>query len=69
VVAVEVGDEDDFDVAGINPEPVHVRKERRSAIEEHAAVHHDGPVVAVQRVRGSAAEKREPYAMVTAGFR
>ena len=40
-----------------------------AAIQQHAAVHDDGSVVAVQRKRGAATEERELYAMVTAGFR
>jgi len=66
---VKVRDEDHLDVARVDTDAVHVRKERRSAVEQHAAVDHDGPVVAVQGVGRPAAEKRELYAMVTAGFR
>jgi hypothetical protein len=48
---------------------MHVRQEGRTAVQQHAAIDHDGPVVAVQRVRGAATEERELYAMVTAWFR
>src|SRR5690348_7997064 len=69
VVTVEVGQEDDLDAARVDPEPVHVRQQRRSSIQEHTSIHHHGPVVAVERERRAAAEERELYAMVTAGLR
>jgi hypothetical protein len=54
VVAVEVGYEDDGDIARVDSEAVHVRQQRRATIKQHTAVHHDGPVVAVQRKRRAA---------------
>jgi hypothetical protein len=66
---MEVGEEHDLDVARIDAESMHVRQERRATVQEHAAVHHHGPVVAVERERGAATKERELYAMVTAGFR
>src|SRR2546427_452888 len=69
VVAVKMGDEDDLDVAWVDSKTMHVRQERRAAVQEHAAIDHHGPVVAVQRERRAAAEERELYAMVTAGLR
>src|SRR5207302_846797 len=69
VIAMEVSKEHDLDIAGVHAQSVHVRQKRRAAIQEHAAVDHDGPVVAVKRERRPAAEEREPYAMVTDEFR
>ena len=69
VIAVEVRQKDGLDGARINPEPVHVRKQRGAAVQQHAAVDHHGPVVAVERKRRAAPEERELYAMVTAGLR
>src|SRR5439155_12128411 len=69
VVAVKMGDEDDLDVAWVDSETMHVRQEQGAAVQEHAAIDHHGPVVAVQRERRAAAEERELYAMVTAGLR
>src|SRR5207302_8138528 len=69
VVAVKMRYEDDLYVAGVNSKTMHVRQERRAAVQEHAAVDHHGPVVAVQRECRAAAEERELYAMVTAGLR
>ena len=69
VVAVEVSQEDDLDVARVDAQAVHMGKQRRAAVQEHAAVDDDGPVVAVQRESRAATEERELYAMVTAWFR
>jgi len=48
---------------------MHVRKQRRAAIQQQTAIHHHGSVVPVERERGARAEKGELYAMVTAWFR
>jgi hypothetical protein len=69
VVAMEMGEEDDLDVARIDPEPVHVRQEGCPAVQQDAAIKHHRPVVAVQREGRAATQERELYAMVTAGFR
>jgi hypothetical protein len=69
VIAVKMRDEDDSDVARVDTEPVHVRQQGRPAIQQHAAIDDDGPVVAVERIRRAAAEESELYATVTAGFR
>ena len=69
VVTVEMRQEDGLDAAGIDPEAVHVGEQGRASIEQHPAVHHHRPVVAVERESRSATEERELYAMVTAGFR
>jgi hypothetical protein len=69
VVAVEVGEEHDLDVAGIDAEAVHVREQRRTAVQQDAPVDDHRPVVAVERERGAATEEGELYAMVTAGLR
>ena len=69
VVAVKVRDENDGDIARVDSDAVHMRKQGRAAIEQHAAVDDDGPVVAVQRIGRPAAEEGELYAMVTAWFR
>ena len=55
--------------ARVDSQAVHVGKQGRSSIEEHAAIDHHGSVVAVERESGSATEERELYAMVTAGLR
>jgi hypothetical protein len=49
VVAVKVREEDDVDRARVDSDATHVRKQRRSAIEKKAPVHHHGPVVPLQR--------------------
>jgi hypothetical protein len=59
VVAMEVREKDDRNVARIHTEAVHVRKERRATIQQHTAVDHHGSVVAVERKRGAATEERE----------
>jgi hypothetical protein len=46
-----------------------VREQGRAAIQQQAAVHHHGPVVAIQREGRTGAEERELQAMVTAWFR
>jgi hypothetical protein len=69
VVAVEVGHEDDLYVPRVDTQAVHVREQRRAAVQQHAPVDDHRPVVAVERERRTAAEERELYAMVTAGLR
>ena len=66
---MEMREKDRLDGARVDAEPVHVGEQRRAAIEQHPAVDHHGPVVAVKRKRRAAAEERELYAMVTAGLR
>jgi hypothetical protein len=46
-----------------------VREQRRSAIEQQAAIHHHGAVVASRRKCGAGTEEGELYAMVTDGLR
>ncbi len=59
VVAVEVGQEDDLDVAGVDTQAVHVREKGRAAVQQHPAVRDDRAVVPVQRERRTATEERE----------
>jgi len=59
VVAVEVGQEDDLDVAGVDTQAVHVGEQGRAAVQQHAAIRDDRAVIAVQRERRTATEKGE----------
>ena len=69
MIAVEVREKDDGNVAWVDAQAMHVRQQGRATVEKHAAVEHHGPVVAVEREGRPATEERELYAMVTAGFR
>jgi hypothetical protein len=48
VVSVEMREEYDLDVSGVDSKSMHVREERRAAVQQYASVDHDGPVVAVE---------------------
>ncbi|GAC1505534.1 MAG: hypothetical protein NVS1B3_03950 [Candidatus Dormibacteraceae bacterium] len=69
MVAMEVREEDGLDVARVDADSTHVRKQRRTAIEEQTAVHHHSAVVPVRRKCGAGTEEGELYAMVTDGLR
>ncbi|GAC1687444.1 MAG: hypothetical protein PVS2B1_08250 [Candidatus Dormibacteraceae bacterium] len=69
VVAVEVRQEDRVDLARVDANLAHVRKQRGSAIEQQAPVHHHSPVVASRRKRSAGSEEGELYAMVTDALR
>jgi hypothetical protein len=62
-------EEHDLDRARIDAHAIHVRKQRRTPIQQETTVHHHGPVVAIRRKRRTGTEERELQAMVTAGFR
>jgi hypothetical protein len=59
VVAVKVRQEDGLDVSRVNADAVEVRQQRRAAIKQQTAIHHNRPVVTVERKRRAATEKRE----------
>jgi len=69
VVAMEVGEKDSVDVTRVDADPIHVRKQRSTAVEQQPAIDHHRAVVPVERKRCAGAEERELYAMVTDGFR
>jgi hypothetical protein len=52
-------EEHSLDRARVYADAAHVREQRRAAIEEQAAIDHDGSVVAVQRERRAGTEERE----------
>jgi hypothetical protein len=48
---MEVSQEDSLDVTRVDADTIHMWKERRTAIEQQAAIHHHRAVVPVERER------------------
>ena len=59
VVTVVVRQEEGVDAGRVDPEPVHVRQERRSRVEQQPAIDHDRAVVTLAGEGGAAAEEGE----------
>jgi hypothetical protein len=57
VIAVEVGQEDCIDRARLNTAAMHVREQRRPAIEEQAPVDDHCPVVPLRREGSTRTQK------------
>ena len=69
VIAVEVGEKYDVDVAWLDAEATHVRQQRGAAVEQHPAVDRYGAVITLRREGRPRTEECKFQATVTAVFR